>query len=509
MNRPAVVRMQHIGKHFGPVAVLRGVNLDLYPGEVHLLAGENGAGKSTLIKILAGVHQDYEGFIELGGITVHPKSPAEAQALGIAVIYQELSLVPSMTVADNLFLGRFLCARGFVSDRRQRAEAQRMLLELGIDLDCNRRAGDLPVSAQQMIEIAKALHANARVVVMDEPTSALNSVETERLFDLVARLKRRACAIVYITHKMEEIYRVADRITVLRDGAAAGTALASELPLARLIEWMVGRSIEEQVDRHSPEFGREILRVDGLTVRNPQRGRPPLVDQVSFSLRSGEILGVAGLQGSGNSELFWAIFGALGDAASGTVALDGERLALRSPEAAVRRGLALVTNDRKASGLVMPMSITGNIVLTTLKQLSRRGWRNPAREREAAQLAARSVRLRAASLDMEAGHLSGGNQQKVVFAKWMQTNPRVLLLDDPTRGVDVGAKREIYQLMNEYTAAGMSILLISSELPELLGMSDRLMVMHRGRVTAIFEKREATPQTVLAAAMGRQPAPIQ
>lgn len=509
MSANPIVTMKGIGKRFGPVSVLRDVDFEVHSSEVHVLAGENGAGKSTLIKILAGVYQDYDGSIELDGMPFRPQSPAEARSLGIAVIYQELSIVPSMTVADNLFLGRFLCSHGFVSDRRQRVEARRILREFGIDLDCDRLACDLPVSAQQMIEIAKALGANARVVVMDEPTSALNSVETERLFDLIARLKQRGCGIVYITHKMEEIYRVADRISVLRDGAPVGAAFASELPRKQMIEWMVGRSIEEQFHREPPEFEGELLRVEDFTVSNPQLGRPPLVDGMSFSVRAGEILGVAGLQGSGNSELFWGLFGALGDSVAGAVTLEGQRLAIRSPQDAVRNGLALLTNDRKASGLVLSMSVTANIALASMKQLSPGGWRNRVHERRLAESAARSVRLRAASLDMEAGQLSGGNQQKVALAKWVETHPRVLLLDDPTRGVDVGAKREIYQLMNEWTAAGMSILLISSELPELLGMSDRVMVMHRGRMTHMLDRRDATPQSVLTAAMGQQPVPIQ
>jgi ABC-type sugar transport system ATPase subunit len=499
--RPAI-RMKGISKRFGTVSVLRNVDFEAHAGEVHLLAGENGAGKSTLIKIAAGVYQDYDGLIEIDGSRVRPISPAEARSLGVAVIYQELSIVPSMTVADNLFLGRFLCSGGFVSDRRQRVEAQAALGSLGIDLDCRRLAGELPVSAQQMIEIAKALTCNARVVIMDEPTSALNAVETKHLFDLVARLKQSGCAVIYITHKMEEIYQIADRITVLRDGSRVGTAPAAELPLPQLIEWMVGRTIEEQFERHPVEPGSEMFRVQNFSVRHSQPGHPPLVDDTSFSVRAGEILGFAGLQGSGNTELFWGLFGAMGTSANGQVFVNEQRVPIRSPQEAIRSSLALLTNDRKTSGLVLPMPVTTNIVLASLDRLARGGWRNKNRERGAAESAACSVHLRAASLDMEAGQLSGGNQQKVVLAKWMETRPRVLLLDDPTRGVDIGAKREIYKLMNEWTSSGMVILLISSELPELLGMSDRLLVMHRGRVTAEFDRRQATPQAVLAAAMG-------
>jgi len=414
-----------------------------------------------------------------------------------------------MTVADNLFLGGFLCRGGFVSDALQRAEARKLLADFDIDIDPERLAGDLPVSAQQMIEIAKALRSSARVVVMDEPTSALNAVQAERLYGLIARLKERGCGIVYITHRMEEIYRVADRITVLRDGSFAGAAKASELPMSWLIEWMVGRNINEQFHREQPELGAPALRVENFTVSNDNAGLPPLVDNVSLSVRSGEILGVAGLQGSGNSELFWALFGALGQPASGSVYLAGERYDARSPRASVRKGLALLTNDRKATGLVLSMSVVANITLSSIARHSRGGWRSSQAEYAAAERAARLVRLRAESLDMEAGHLSGGNQQKVALAKWMEIRPKILLLDDPTRGVDVGAKSEIYQLMNEWTAAGTAILLISSELPELLGMSDRVMVMHRGRVSGMLEKAEASPAAVLAAAMGQHSMQIQ
>ena len=509
MSAPPIVALKGIGKSFGETAVLRDVDFNIHPGEVHLLAGENGAGKSTLIKILAGVYQDYSGSIELEGTAIRPRSPADAQALGIAVIHQELSIVPSMTVADNLFLGGFLCRGGLVSDRLQRAEARKLLSEFGVDVDPGGLAGDLPVSAQQMIEITRALRARARVVVMDEPTSALNAVDTERLYGLIARLKERRCGIVYITHKMEEIHRVADRITVLRDGAFAGAAKASELPIARLIEWMVGRTIDKQYHRESPAFGAELLRVENFSVANAKAGLPPLVCDASFSLRSGEILGVAGLQGSGNSELFWALFGALEQRPSGSVYFAGERFDARSPQASIRKGIALLTNDRKATGLVLSMSAVANITLASIARHSPGGWRRSQSERAAAESAARSVRLRAASLGMEAGQLSGGNQQKVVLAKLMETRPKLLLLDDPTRGVDVGAKFEIYRLMNEWTSTGTAILLISSELPELLGMSDRVMVMHRGRVSAMMDKAEATPQRVLAAAMGQRPERIQ
>ncbi len=499
-----LVSMRGITKRFGPVTVLRDVNFDLFPGEVHVLAGENGAGKSTLVKILAGVYSDYQGSIEIGGSVVRPSSPIEANALGVAVIYQELSLVPSMTVADNIFLGRFIERGGFVANRAQQREAGRLLEQLGIDVDPATLVGDLPIAAQQLIEVAKALGRDARVIVMDEPTSALGAVEVERLFALIAGLKARGCGIVYITHKMEEIGRIADRITVLRDGSRVVTAPAAELPVSRIILWMVGREIEDQFPRHTPQPGDVRLRVERFTVQSPVAGRRPLVEDVSFSVRAGEVLGIAGLQGSGSTELLMGIFGAYGHRSSGEVWLNGESVRIRAPRDAIGCGVALLTNDRKANGLVLSMPVVENVVLADLDRLAPGGWRKARRERECAARLGESLRLHAATLDMEAGELSGGNQQKVALAKWLQTDPQVMLLDEPTRGIDVGAKRDIYQLMNEWTQRGIAIVLISGDLPELLALSDRILVMHRGRVTALFDRAEATPHAVLEAAMGRE-----
>ncbi len=494
--------MTGIGKRFGPVTVLSGVDLEIRPGEVLILAGENGAGKSTLIKILGGVHTEYEGRIEIQGRTVRPRTPLEANALGVAVIYQELSLVPSLPVADNIFLGRSLSRRGFIQDRRQRTEARRLLDQLGIDLDVEALVGDLPIAQQQLVEIAKALSRDAKVIVMDEPTSALNAPEVEKLFSLVAGLKQRGCGIVYITHKMEEIQRVADRITVLRDGQLVGSAPAAELPPAKLIEWMVGREMEDQFPRHATHVGAERLRLEGFTVPSPDAAARPLVEEVSLTVRAGEIVGIGGLQGSGASHLFLGLFGAYGRRVRGRALVDGRPLRVGSPRAAINQGLALLTNDRKATGLVLPLSIIANATLADLPQLASGGWRRPGREAAVTAEHGRTLGLRAASLEMEVGALSGGNQQKVALAKWLQTRPRVLLLDEPTRGIDVGAKREVYQLMNALTAQGLAILLITSELPELLALSDRIAVMHRGRITAEFDRASATAERVLRCAMG-------
>lgn len=502
-TQPPLVRLSAIGKRFGPVQVLQNVDFNIYPGEVHILAGENGAGKSTLVKILAGVYNDYSGTMEVAGKRVRLNSPLEAAAMGISVIYQELSLVSSMSVADNIFLGRFAHRAGFVRDEIQARETEQLLTQLGVQAHPDDRVGDLPIATRHLIEIAKAMSRNAQVIVMDEPTSALNTREAEKLFALIRDLKKRGCGIVYISHKMEEIEHLADRITVLRDGRLIGSVPAAELPIPKLIHWMVGRPMEQQFSRIAPPPGKEVLKISEFKVASPFRGHQPLVRDVSLAVRQGEILGLAGLEGSGNSHLLLGLFGAYGKRASGKLWIDNQRVTIDRPYQAIQQGVALLTNDRKATGLILPMSIIANITLAKLRSFSTAGWRRGAREMRAARDSATSLRLRAHSLDMEVGKLSGGNQQKVVLAKWMQTNPRVLLLDEPTRGVDVGAKHEIYELMNRWTAQGIAIILITSEMPELLAMSDRILVMHRGRITAALSGPQATPQAIVNAAMGR------
>ncbi|MCD6338058.1 MAG: sugar ABC transporter ATP-binding protein [Verrucomicrobia bacterium] len=499
-----LARMRGIAKRFGPVTVLHGVDLDIYPGEVLVLAGENGAGKSTLIKILGGVYSDYEGSIELGGRLVRPATPIEAARLGVAVIFQELSLAPTISVADNLFLGRHPGRAGFVDARTQRRAALRALGELGVEIDPDALVGELPMARQQLVEIAKALSRDARLIVMDEPTSALNQPEVERLFRLIDRLKAQNRGIVYITHKMEEIEVVADRIAVLRDGRLIGSAPARELSRERLIEWMVGRRMDTQFPPPTGRLGEERLRLEKISVPDPRRPGRWAVRDVSLQVRAGEIVGLAGLQGSGVSELLQGIFGAYGRRVAGRLWIDGKPARISSPRASIRRGMALLTNDRQATGLIPPMSVLANICLADLPRLSPGGWRRPRLEKEAAERRARETALRAPSLEMEARQLSGGNQQKVVLAKWLQTEPKALLLDEPTRGIDVGAKREIYLLLRRLAAEGIGILLITSELPELIGLSDRALVFHRGEVRAELDKEQLDPNRILAAAMGAE-----
>jgi len=495
--------MRGISKSFGGAPVLDGVDFDVFPGEVHVLAGENGAGKSTLIKILAGAYSDYRGTIELDGRRVRPVSPLEAKRLGIAVIHQELSLVPPMSVAENLLLGSPLVRAGFVRARAQRAGASAALAEVGLNLDLDGAVEDLPISSRQLLEIAKAVRLEARVIVMDEPSSALNAQDAELLFSIIARLKATGRGIVYITHRMEEIQRLADRVTVLRDGRMVGSREAARMPERELVALMVGREVDDRFPRHGSAPGSVALRVEGFSVRGADRSARPLVDAVSLSVRRGEILGLGGLQDSGASQLLLGIFGGLPGRASGRLEVEGRELSVRRPRDAIDAGLALLSNDRKATGLVLSQSVTANICAASLGRLSTWGWRNPAREAGLAARIGASLRLKAASLDMEAESLSGGNQQKAAIGKWLAADPRILLLDEPTRGIDVGAKHDIYQLMNEWTARGIAILLITSEMPELLAMSDRILVMHRGRITSELSRDEASAERVLSAAMGK------
>ncbi len=500
---PPLVFMNGITKFFGPVKVLDQVDFHVFPGEVHILAGENGAGKSTLMKILAGAYTDYHGRIIMDGQEIRPSSPLDANRHGIAAIHQELSLIPSMTVVDNLFLGHPVTTQGFIHERAHKRDAQRVLANAGLSVSVSSLVEDLPISVQQLIEITKAIRLNARVLIMDEPSSALNAHDVETLFALVRQLKSENRGIVYITHRLEEIHKLADRITVLRDGKLIGTAPAAELSEKKLIQWMVGREIEEQFPRHTPQMSSEALAVDGFSVRPSSRAMRPLVDRVSFRAARGEILGIGGLQGSGASELFLGLFGALPKRTAGRVTVDGKPVRIRSPQDAIANGIALLTNDRKATGLIASMSVTANMCVANMRRLAPHGWRSPRVESRVASEMGRALQLRAASLDMEVGELSGGNQQKVAIGKWLSTDPRILLLDEPTRGIDVGAKHEIYQLMNEWTAQGISILLVTSEMPELLAMSDRIIVMHRGIITAELARRDADAEKVLEAAMGK------
>ncbi len=498
-----LLEMHGICKSFSGVEVLTNVQFDLYSGEVHALAGENGAGKSTLIKILAGVHTDHTGRVNIGEEPVRFKSVHEAAAKGISVIHQELSLVGPMTIAENIFLGREKTAGLYLDKNSMKEKAAQLLADLGLDVDVAGKVEDYPISIQQMIEICKALAFDCRIIVMDEPTSALTDPEIEKLFVIIEQLKSKGCGIIYISHKMEEIYRIADRITVLRDGQHIGTENASQLSSDQLIKWMVGRELNQQFSHHAAKPGKPRLEVREFSVPDLGGRTEWAVDNISLSVRGGEIVGLAGLQGSGNSQLLNGIFGTYGKNITGRIEIDGEKFLPSAPKKAIEYGIALLTNDRKANGLVAEMNIVQNTTLASLKKFSYAGWLSPKQELAAAAKQTASLKLKAEALTQPVNSLSGGNQQKVVMAKWIETCPKVLLLDEPTRGVDVGAKHEIYELMNKWTREGLAIVLITSEMPELLAMSDRIIVMHRGKITAEFASQDATQEKILNAAMGQ------
>ncbi len=496
-----LLRMRGIRKSFGDVEVLSGVDFDLRAGEVHVLAGENGAGKSTLMKILAGVFDDYRGEILLRGVRRRFSLPHQAYDAGIAVIYQELSLVDSLSIGQNLLLGREEGGvLGWLDRRKEKRLVERMLSEAEIHADPDLPAEAYPIGTRQMVEIAKALSRNASILVMDEPTSALTDPEVERLFRLIRSLTREGKGVVYITHKLEEIFRIGDRVTVLRDGETVATSPIASLSRGDLVRQMVGREVPEAEGKVSAAGRDVLLDVRNLSVRTPGEERF-LVDGVSFSVRKGEIVGLAGLQGCGNSEVLQAIFGACRENASGSVVVSGSAGAVRSPSGAIRQRVALLTNDRKKSGLVLERPVRENITLASLPAFSPGGWIQRRRESRTAVRRGEQLRIRGSS-EQEAGTLSGGNQQKVVFAKWLETGPVLLLLDDPTRGVDVGAKAEIHALVTSLREGGCGMLLVSSETPELLSLSDRVLVMRSGRIVAEFDRATAGQEAVLAAALG-------
>jgi ribose transport system ATP-binding protein len=501
-----LLRMRGIRKSFSGVEVLRGVEFDLVPGEVHVLAGENGAGKSTLMKVLAGVYTDYDGEVRLKGKPVRFTSPHEARDHGISVIYQELSLVDSMTVAENLFLALNVKSNLLADRRRQSREARRVLAEMGLSIDPDRRVEEYPLAIRQLIEIVRAISLRADILIMDEPTSTLSSVEVDRLFEMVRALKGRGCGVIYISHKLEEIYRIANRITVLRDGATISTSAAADVPREELIRRMVGREINVQFPSGHSSPGKPLFSVRHLTVPPDEGSTSPQVDDVSFVLHESEIVGLAGVQGCGNSEVLQALFGALGRHCGGEHEIHGRRLGSPAPKTSIAQGLILQTNDRKSTGLVMDMSIAENITLASLRRYSPFGWRRKGAETASAARQTERLQLRYSSLGQEVETLSGGGQQKVVFAKWLETNPGVLLLDDPTRGIDIGAKFEIYALILRLKQEGCGILLVSSELPELLGLSDRILVMRHGRIAREFSRGEVTQEEVLHAALVSQQA---
>jgi rhamnose transport system ATP-binding protein len=486
--------MEHIHKSFGGVHALDDVHMEVYAGEVHALLGENGAGKSTLIKTMTGVYQPDSGEIYLHAEPVRFSEPREAQRQGIGAIYQEPSLFPDLDIAENILAGRQPTRAGRVDWRAMYAESRQLLAQLGVRLDPRTKARNLSVAQQQMVEIARALSLDAQLLIMDEPTSSLTPAEVEELFAIVRRLREAGTAIIFISHRLEELFEIADRVTVLRDGRYVGTREISDVRTEELIQMMVGRQLDALFPKQEAPVSDAVLEVTNLTVAGK-------FENVSFALRAGEILGLAGLIGAGRTDVARALFG-VQPAASGSIKVDGRPVTIRSPQQAMDLGLGFVPEDRQHHGLVLRMSIAANITLPILPRFATAGW---LRERDAKKVAARAAQrleVRSAGTDQKASELSGGNQQKVVLAKWLETGPRILILDEPTRGIDVGTKAAVHQLMSDLANEGVAILMISSELPEILGMSDRILVMREGHITGEFGRAEATQEKIMASATG-------
>lgn len=491
-----LLEMKGIDKSFSEVKVLQQAEFSLESGELHALMGENGAGKSTLMKILNGIYMRDGGTVKVKGVEQSLSSPSAALQLGIVMIHQELNLIPHLTVMENIFLGREFTfgPTKLIDWRKMKRESTRFLSQLGLAIDPDTIVGDLSVGQQQMVEIAKALSMNTEILVLDEPTAALTDKEIDALFDVIASLKKQGVGMIYISHRMEEIFRMCDRITVMRDGRYVGTERVQETNMDQIVKMMVGREIKDRFPKVDIKFGEEKLKVEGLS----QKG---ILHDISFSVRAGEIVGLAGLMGAGRTELAKALFG-VSKVDRGTISVGGKPITLRKPIDAINAGIALVTEDRKDEGLLLPMSVSDNLSMTNLTTVSNLGFLSGAKEKQLSDKMMKQLFIKASSGAQPVGSLSGGNQQKVVIGKWLATNPQVFILDEPTRGVDIGAKKEIYDLMNKLASEGVAILMISSELPEVLGMSDRILVMHEGKISGHFTKEEATQENIMMCATG-------
>ncbi|MEV7041604.1 sugar ABC transporter ATP-binding protein [Amycolatopsis sp. NPDC051061] len=495
-DRPPLLEVRGVTKSFGAVAAVAGVSFGLYPGEAHALVGENGAGKSTIVKMLAGVHKPDDGTLLLDGRPVEFGSPADAKAAGIAVIYQEPTLFPDLSVAENIVMGRHpRKGLGRIDRAAIRAEAERLFTRLGVRIDPARPARGLSIADQQIVEIAKALSADARVLVMDEPTAALSRVEVERLFTVARALRQEGAAIMFISHRFEEITELCQRVTIMRDGKHVSTDLLEDVTVDDMVKRMVGRDLDALFPKQDVAPGAVVLEVEGLA-------REGVFRDISFSVRAGEIVAFAGLVGSGRSEVVQAVFG-VDERDAGVVKINGKKLKAHSSRAAMAAGMALVPEDRRQQGLIMDLSIERNVTLPRSRALSKLGFLTGASERQEARHWTERLRTKYRRLGDPVGTLSGGNQQKVVLAKWLAMAPKVLIVDEPTRGIDVGTKAEVHRLMSALAAEGVAIVMVSSELPEVLGMADRVLVMREGRLVAELPRADATEDAVMFAAMGQ------
>ncbi|MFD2682533.1 sugar ABC transporter ATP-binding protein [Bacillus seohaeanensis] len=489
------ITMQNIYKAFGTNQVLTGVDFELKGGEVHALMGENGAGKSTMMNVLTGLHSRDKGTITIDGKETYFANPKEAEKYGVTFIHQELNIWPEMTVLENMFIGKELRnSFGLLKTAEMKALAKQQFDRLEVSIPLDRVAGSCSVGEQQMIEIAKALLTDAKVIIMDEPTAALTEKEISKLFEVISSLKKEGVSMVYISHRMEEIFTICDRITVMRDGKTVDTKPIPETNFDEVVKKMVGRELTDRFPKREAKPGETVLEVKGLTNKKS-------FHDISFSVRAGEIVGVSGLMGAGRTEIMRGIFG-LDSIDRGEVLLSGKKISIKSPSQAVKLGIGFITEDRKDEGLVLDFSIKENIALPILSSFAPKGIINEKSEADFVHMLIQRLTVKTESAETRVGDLSGGNQQKVVIAKWIGISPKVLILDEPTRGVDVGAKREIYQLMNELTDRGVAIIMVSSELPEILGMSDRVLVVHEGKITGELKKEEATQEKIMTLATG-------
>lgn len=491
-----MIEMSGIKKAFNGNVVLNDVQFNLQQGEIHALMGENGAGKSTLMKILSGIYTKDAGEIKVDGKTVTFKSPKDAEKYGIVVIHQELNILPDLTVAENLFLGKEKTygKLGILKNKEMDQEAKELLSRLGLDVNPKTRAGDLSVGKQQIIEIAKAIASNAKYIVMDEPTAALTDREIQTLFETIRELKAKGISFVYISHRMEEIFAICDRITILRDGQYVGERNIPETNFDEIVAMMVGRELGERFPERNCEIGDVKLEVKNLSIKG-------LFENISFQVRKGEVVGVAGLMGAGRTEVAETLFG-YRKAHSGEIFIDGKKVSIKSPIDAMKHNIGYVTEDRKTKGLILNFSIQENVSLANLKKVSSSGIVKKEREESLVNQYIEQLKIRTSGPKQSAKSLSGGNQQKVVLAKWLGTEPEILILDEPTRGVDIGARKEIYHIINELAQAGVAILMISSELPEVIGMADRVIVMQEGKLTGEVQKEEMTQELIMHYATG-------
>ncbi|MFH1017673.1 MAG: ATP-binding cassette domain-containing protein [Pseudomonadota bacterium] len=502
VNEAPILEMHQISKSFSGIYALKAVSFSVRRGEIHALCGENGAGKSTLMKVLSGNHPfgSYEGTIRIDGRDRRFRSIAESEEAGVAIIYQELSLIRHLSVAENIFLGREPNVAGWI-DRHKAFKASRDLLSvLGLDVAPQEKVEALGMGQQQMVEIAKALSKNARILVLDEPTSSLSESEVATLMRILRELKSRGVTCILISHKLNEVFEIADRITVLRDGTAVGTRDTVSTTIPQIVADMVGRELDKLYPYKPRDLGPPVFEVRGLTVQHPNLPQKHVLSDISFSVRVGEILGIFGLVGAGRTELLTSLFGVFPGQRRGDVLLGGKSIRVKSPQQAIGLGLGLVSEDRKRYGLVLDASVLKNLTLAVLHRLSRFGIVPRRGEATVARKAVNDLRVKAASLEIPVKHLSGGNQQKVVLAKYLLGEPKVLFLDEPTRGIDVGAKAEIYNLLSQLAEQGMAIVMVSSELPEILGVCDRIAVLSRGRLTGEFPRAVANQENVMAAA---------